>query len=216
MNQRATGATTAVIGLTSRLRAWMLHHRVVAVGSVRELLKSPVASLMSWLMIGIALALPTILYVLLVNVSEVSGSWGGKPRVSVYLIEEASEKAGRALARRLTKEPGVESGRFISREEALEEFQQRSGYGEVLSTLDHNPLPHVIEIVPLFRNPAELATLTDRWRSLDLVERVSLDLSWLERLFAILNFSERLVTALALVLAAGVVLVMGNTCALPS
>ena len=43
------------------------------------------------------------------------------------------------------------------------------------------------------------------------VDRVSVDLQWLERLFAILSFSRRLVTAFGLVLALGVLLVMGNT-----
>ena len=211
MNQRATGATTAVVSRIERLRAWMLHHRLVAVGSIRDLLQNPLASMMNWLMIGIALALPSILYMLLVNASELSGNWGGEPRVSIYLVEGVQRDAARKLTQQLASQAEVASSRFISRERSLRDFKQDSDFGDLLASLDHNPLPDAIEVTPLTRNPAELATLTERWRELDLVESVSVNLTWLERLFAILEFSERLVTALALVLGVGVVLVMGNT-----
>ncbi len=45
----------------------------------------------------------------------------------------------------------------------------------------------------------------------DLVESVSFDLEWVERLFAMLQFGERLVVSLGFVLALGVLLVIGNT-----
>ncbi len=211
MNTRGSGATAAVTGRGDRLQSWFLHHRLVAVSSLAELLRSPVASVMTWLMIGIAMALPTILYLMLVNVSDISGQWGGKPKVSVYLNYETTDEAARQLAQDVMAEEGVESATFISRNEALQTFQQRSGFGEVLTTLERNPLPHVIEIVPESADPLALATRVKAWEALETVDSVSVDLKWLERLFALLQFSERLVSALALVLGAGVVLVMGNT-----
>ena len=59
-----------------------------------------------------------------------------------------------------------------------------------------------------------LQQMMARWEVRSEVDRVFADLAWLERLFALLSFAERLVLALALVLAAGVMLVMGNTMAL--
>lgn len=189
----------------------MLHHRVVAFGSIRELARNPVASLMIWLMVGIALALPTLLYVMLVNVSEVSADWGGNPRVTLYMTYEAKNPAVSALARQIAQEPGIKSATFIARDAALREFQERSGFGDLLSTLERNPLPHAIEVIPGTADPATLAPRISRWEAQALVDSVSVDLRWLERLFAFLRFSERLVITLALVLALGVVLVMGNT-----
>ena len=58
--------------------------RLFARDGLKELLSRPIASLMTWLVIGIALALPMILYIMLENASMVSGDWGGKPRVSLY------------------------------------------------------------------------------------------------------------------------------------
>lgn len=208
---KTAGATVAVTGVRDRLKSWQAHHRRVFISTIGELLQNPLASLMTWLVIGIALALPMILYVMLSNVSMVSGDWGGKPRVNLYLSHELAVPAARALAAEIGQEPGIEESLFVSSEEALKDFQHRSGFGDVLSTLDRNPLPHVIEVVPYEADAVLLQQMIARWESRSEVDRISVDLAWLERLFGLLSFAERLVLALALVLATGVMLIMGNT-----
>jgi cell division transport system permease protein len=155
--------------------------------------------------------LPLILYVVLQNVSSISGDWGGKPRVALYLTQEATLQAGQALTRQIEQRVDIDEAVFISSTNALQEFQRRSGFGEVLSTLDRNPLPHVIEVVPANPDPIDLKRLVSAWEVNALIGNVSVDLQWLERLFALLGFAERLVTALAIVLGLGVMLIMGNT-----
>ena len=166
---------------------------------------------MTWLVIGIALALPAILYVMLLNASMISGDWGGKPRVSLYLEQEVTLTAARALTTELANMAGVESASFISSEEALKSFQHRSGFGDVLGTLERNPLPHVIELVPAGNDTVVLAGMIASFEENPAIERASVDLEWLERLFALLRFAERLVMALGAVLGLGVMLIMGNT-----
>ena len=175
------------------------------------MLENPLASLMTWLVIGIALALPGILYVMLNNIADVSTDWGGKPRVSLYLQKEVTKDAGDALAKEIRVSASVDEVRFVSSEAALKDFQQRSGFGDVLNSLDRNPLPHVIEVVLVSSEPMALTGLMAGWESDRRIAKVSVDLAWLERLFALLQFGERLVWSLSLVLALGVVLIMGNT-----
>jgi cell division transport system permease protein len=205
------GATVAKTGRRDRLIAWISHHQRVCLSTLAELLENPFTSLMTWLVIGIALGLPLILYVVLQNVSSVSGDWGGKPRVTLYLTQEVTLEAGQLLAREIEQRADIDETVFVSSASALQEFQRRSGFGDVLSTLDRNPLPHVIEVVPANPDPIDLAKLVSAWEANLLVANVSIDLQWLERLFALLVFAERLVTALAIVLGLGVMLVMGNT-----
>ncbi|MDA0273530.1 MAG: permease-like cell division protein FtsX [Proteobacteria bacterium] len=205
------GATVAITSRRDRLIAGLSHHRRVCFSTLSELLGNPFTSLMTWLVIGIALGLPLILYVVLQNVSSVSGDWGGKPRVTLYLTQEVTLESGQALAREIEQRADIAETVFISSASALQEFQRKSGFGDVLSTLDRNPLPHVIEVVPANPDPVDLAKLIREWEANLLVENVSVDLQWLERLFALLVFAERLVTALAIVLGLGVMLVMGNT-----
>jgi cell division protein FtsX len=44
--------------------------------------------------------------------------------------------------------PGVADAEYVSREQALEEFQQQSGLGEALRELPDNPLPGVVLVTP--------------------------------------------------------------------
>ncbi|MBO6567053.1 MAG: ABC transporter permease [Pseudomonadales bacterium] len=211
MSGRSQGATTSVTRRSDKLNAWAAHHRRVSIETLQQLIANPFSSAMTWLVIGIALGLPAILFVVLQNVADISGDWGGKPRMSLYLNPEVTVKAARNFSGEIERRADVATSVFISSDDALREFQNRSGFGEVLSTLDRNPLPHVIEVIPVSPDPMELSSLVTTWEEHELIERVSVDLNWLERLFALLVFAERLVTALASVLALGVMLVMGNT-----
>ena len=208
---KGKGATLTTVGPGARLGAWMAHHRLVFITTLRGLLANPVGSLMTWLVIGIALALPAILYLILQNISALTSDWGGEPRVSLFLIQDMADEEGRQLAQEIGRHVAVERTRFISSGEALVEFQQKSGLGDVLQTLDRNPLPGMIEVIPKNPDAATLLQLVETWQAHKSVERVSVDLQWLERLFALLAVGRRLVSALGLVLGAGVVLVMGNT-----
>ena len=212
-NSRSTsGASVSARSLRDRWFAYLANHHWVARESLRGLLQVWLASAMTWLVIGIALALPTILYLILSNASNLSGDWNGKPRISVYLQSTVSVAEGQAFAQQLGSQAGdVSSLEYISPAAALAEFTERSGFGDVLQTLDRNPLPAVIVIEPTSRQAAQLQLLIAKLESKPEVESVSFDLVWLERLFAILSLAERFVIALGGFLSLGVLLVIGNT-----
>ncbi|MDZ7686712.1 MAG: permease-like cell division protein FtsX [Gammaproteobacteria bacterium] len=176
-----------------------------------ELMDSWVSSLMTWLVIGIALALPTLLYLLLENVGDISGDWQGKPKVSVYLHETVSVAEGREITADIAARSDVESATFISAAQALAEFQSFSGFGDVLDSLDDNPLPPLVEVVPAATEPGALRMFVANLEGGASVDRVSIDLEWVERLYALLALGERFVLALGLFLALGVLLSIGNT-----
>lgn len=205
------GAHAARRSATARLTAWARNHRVVAKDSLAALFAVWLPSVMTWLVIGIALALPTILLLLLTNIGDVSAEWEAKPHISIYLKSTMSGEDGRRFASGLESIDGIESVVYISPGEALAEFQALSGFGDVLDALDSNPLPAVVEVAPNFERPAELKLLVTRLSGMNEVESVSVDLAWVERLFAILALGKRFVAALAFFLALGVLLSIGNT-----
>ncbi len=208
---KSSGATASVTGFSARTSSALSHHMVVARESLASLLATPGASVMTWLVIGIALALPAFLYLMLVNVGEVSQGWEGKPRISLYLREGTSVIEGNRLTLELQQKEDVMSAIFISPDQALVEFQRLSGFGDVLNTLDNNPLPGVIEIESANRDLVALRLQAKGLAERAEVDTVELDLEWLERLMAMLSFAQRLVAALGFVLALGVLLVIGNT-----
>jgi cell division transport system permease protein len=166
---------------------------------------------MTWMVIGIALALPAILYILLANISNFSGGLDGKPRVSLYLTGKTDEQSAISLAKKLKEGPDITETRYITADGALAEFQEETGLGDILDSLPSNPLPSVIEVEFGAISPADIKLRVNQLESMPEVESVSVDLEWIERLLAILAVGERLVTALSVFLGLGVLLAIGNT-----
>lgn len=195
------------------LDSYLAHHRKTAGESWRRMLAAPLASLMTWIVMGIAMALPVCLMLLLVSLESVSEGWGDAARINVYLEESATESDALGLRSEILERGDVSAVKFISQEEALAEFRDSSGLGIALDYLDQNPLPHTLVVSPVEgqQNPQGLQQLNAHLSELALVERVQVDLEWLQRLSIIAEILGRGVTALSLLLAAAVVLVIGNT-----
>jgi cell division transport system permease protein len=183
------------------------------VDSLRRLLQSPISSLLTWMVIGIAMALPVGMAVALDNARSLSRDWESPAQVSLFLRAEMSVEAAQRLEGSLRQREDIAATRFISRQQALEEFQQLSGFADVLVNLGDNPLPNLIIVSPAgVRLSAESArALQSELAAQPGVERAILDMEWVQRLNSIMQLSRRLVSALGALLALGVLLVIGNT-----
>ncbi len=208
---RNSGASTHILGTKDILRAYFAHHRRMAVETLGNMLSTPLTSLMTWLVIGIALALPAFLYILLVNLGNFAGGWDGKPRISLYLRGEITEEAGIRLSREIGDQPGITGIKYISEANALMEFEERAGFRNVLDSLPENPLPAVIEVIMDAATAADVRHKVSLLEARPEVESSSIDLEWMERLFSLVILGERFVTALAVFLGLGVLLAIGNT-----
>ncbi len=207
------GASQSRTSVGDIMNSYFANHRLVAQESLERLLRNFVASAMTWLVIGIALALPTGLFVALSNLESVSSDWDGAAQMSLFIHKVVSEQDGRKLASELRLRDDIESVEYISRTQALEEFQSLSGYGEVLDGLENNPLPSVIVVKPKEENGAAVATerLFEELSELPQVDQAVLDLEWVQRLYSMMSLGRRLTLALAALLSLGVLLVIGNT-----
>jgi len=214
MNQPAApnkGATVARVTWQQRFESWREHHRDVAVDSLHRLLATPLPTLMTLLVIAIALALPGGLFVLLKNAQSVSDGWEGSAQVSLFLTAKTSDDQGRALAAELARRADVKRTDFVSRAQALAEFREQSGLGNILEELGENPLPAVIVVYPAEARLERAEKLRDDLAKLGQVDIAQLDAQWVQRLYALLELGGRLVVALAIGLALAVLLVIVNT-----
>ena len=179
---------------------------------MQRVLDNPVSSAMTWLVIGIALALPSGLNVALDNISQLSASWDSPAQISLFLHDEVSDQRARELQSELSARADVSVSRFVSREEALEEFRSLSGFADVLSSLQANPLPHLIVVAPA-QDSDQLAAagLRAELEAYPDVAQAVLDMEWLQRLNSLMMLGRRLVWAVAGLLILGVLLILGNT-----
>ncbi len=208
-----SGASQSKLSLAARFKSYLKDHRRVVHESLQRLISQPLSSLMTWAVIGIALALPVGFYVSLGNVQALGHRWEGTAQISLFLQKRVSDKAVERLTDQLKSWPEVDEIHVISRDEALEEFQALSGFADVLSHLDHNPLPVVIELLPTaaHSDSSSAQLLLKRLQELPPVELAQLDLEWVQRLAAMLKLGQRMALGLVILLSTGVLLVIGNT-----
>lgn len=195
------------------LHVYLVRHAQVSLNSLGRLYRSPVASLMTAAVIGIALALPSGLYLLTANLQRLNTHWDGSANLSLFLHHAVTEKQARELESTLRKWPEIESLRLISPQQALAEFRELSGFGAALDVLDENPLPTVLAVKPArdHSDADSAALLLDRLRALPEVELAQLDLQWVRRFSAIIEIVRRSIWVMGALLGLAVLLIIGNT-----
>lgn len=168
-------------------------------------------TLLVWLLIGIALALPAGLHLLDRNLARAAGDWQGAQGLSVYLEVDAPEAAAAALARRLAADALIDTARVVTPAEALAELGGHLGV-DLLATVRENPLPATILAVAKPDLPvARLEWLAKRIRADANVEAVVLETAWLARLAAIRAVVERIEWIAAILFGVGAVLVSSSS-----
>lgn len=195
------------------LAGWFTRHVQVLFYTLGRLYRTPLSTFLSIMVIGIALALPAGLHVLVDNTRSISGSLEGAARISVFLQREITGKQRDALADLLQRRDDIAAVEIIPAEKALAEFREQSGFGEALDALEENPLPAVLVLTPV-NNEASDATVEKLVRELQAMPEtdiVQLDAQWLKRLNAILEIFNRGIFVIAGMFALAVVIIVGNT-----
>ncbi len=197
--------------LTNRVSSLFRNHQQVAVDSLDRLLGTLTSSLMTWAMIAIALALPLSLLLFLQNLQQFGSDLDEAGQISVFLDITISPERIATIQRELDQRTEILSTQLITADNALLEFRESSGFGDILDGLDENPLPAVLIVTPLSQQVSEIRTLISSLQDYEGVDSVQFDLEWLQRLYEILNLAQRLTYMLGVLLGVGVALVVGNT-----
>ncbi|MEX2353545.1 MAG: permease-like cell division protein FtsX, partial [Gammaproteobacteria bacterium] len=144
---------------------------------------------------------------------RVMENWDGAIQIALYLKPEVTDSEAAILRDELSQHELIEQVTLITRDEALEEYRNLSGFAEALDALEENPLPSLLLIQPQMAalSPARGEALIDELGAIAEVETAQLDRQWVKRLFIILNILQRAVVILAILLSLAVLLIIGNT-----
>jgi cell division transport system permease protein len=195
------------------LASYTTRHGHALLSSVGRLFRSPLATLLTLIVIALALALPMGLRLFVSNAHAATGGFANAIDVSVYLKTDVPLEKARQLAARARERSDIAEVTVIPAEQALEEFREYSGFGVALEALQGNPLPHVLLIRPADATaPAAsldaLRKYLGAWPEVDLVQ---IDSEWVMRFGALLDVLRSVLLISALVLGIGVLAVIGNT-----
>lgn len=210
-SRRRSGAGNPAAHWFHQLRRIFARQQEAAVDSLLRLFAEPLATVLTWLAMACAIALPLALFLLSSNLGALADSLDRDNTISLYLYADLEPQEIDMLVDSLGARPEVASLQLITADQALEEFRANSGFGDVLEGLDENPLPPVLLVEPAADTTEGVVSLHNFLSALPEVDLAQLDLQWLQRLDAMLAVSFRLVLLLGFLLALGLVLVIGNT-----
>ncbi|MGH8475035.1 MAG: permease-like cell division protein FtsX [Methylococcales bacterium] len=208
-----SGASVAgTAGLGFRVLAYFQSHVRSFLSSLGRLSAAPFSTIIALMVIGVALSLPVIFYVLVDNIRLVSGRFVDSNQITLFLKPVITDESARRLAEGLAELPEVEAARLITKDQALAEFKQYSGFSAAIEILDSNPFPAVILINPeATASPDRLEEFTRRIEAIPEADFARFDLQWVKRLKAIVAVAESGVEIIGLLLGIGVVFVVSNT-----
>ena len=189
----------------------MRHALSQNIGALRRMFATPLAAFLNILVIGIALSLPTGMYVLLKNAEGLVAQLSSTPQVSLFLKMDARTGDIDELRSRLAQNPAVDHVEFVARDEALEQLKQSTGLADVIGGLSQNPLPDAFIVYPKPGDAKSLEALRGELAKLPRVEYAQLDSAWAYKLEALLRFGRVAVLILASLLSLALIAITFNT-----
>lgn len=197
----------------SAITSYGTRHLQALFGAAGRLVRAPLATLLTLIVIGVALALPAGLALVVGNLRAATGDLATAVDFTVHFKLGTPIERVQQLAANARQRAGVASVTVVTADQALEEFKQASGFGDALAALEDNPLPHHLTVRPApdASGPTEVESLRRYFAAFPEVEIVQLDLDWVRRLHLLLDLLRRSLWVVVAVLGLGVLAVIGNT-----
>ena len=189
---------------------WLRQQFRASLAALRQLAAHPVATVLTTLAIGVAISLPSGLYLILSNLDRLAGDLPAQPEISLYLATDISPAARDAVAARLQRHPEIAMQRFVPRDAALKALGQSQNLDDIIAGLETNPLPDAWVLRPAVTTPERMAQLQAEFKQLPGVDQVHLDSAWAQRLHAALDLGRTGVLLLAALLGIAMVAISGN------
>ncbi|WP_034917720.1 MULTISPECIES: permease-like cell division protein FtsX [Erwinia] len=216
-NKRAAAPKPARQKQPSKSKAlkggWQEQWRYALRGTLSDMWRQPLATLLTVMVIAISLTLPSVCYMVWKNVNQAAEQWYPAPQLTVYFSKTLDDDAAESVVAQLKKEDGVDKVNYLSREEAMGEFRNWSGFGGAMDMLEQNPLPAVAIITPKlnFQNSDTMNNLRDRVAKVQGIDEVKMDDSWFARLAALTGLVGQVATIIGVLMVVAVFLVIGNS-----
>ena len=193
----------------------MIHYISLHVESARaalkELLRQPIGTLLTLLMLAVAMTLPLFMYLGIQSGQSVLGKLNESPQITVYMDTDAASSDADTVKNLLQRDSRIDKVRFIGKQEGLEELQTNLDQN-LVSMLDGNPLPDVFIVTPdPATSPDQMQAIYKDITKLPRVELATMDTEWVQTLYRINEFIRKILWFLSLTLGMAFVLVAHNT-----
>ena len=212
--KRNTKQTSHVGGdFSDKLRAYRDLHAHALFSSLGRLVASRLNAVLTIIVLSISISLACGFYLLVENAEQLTSDLETSNQISLFLRDDVSLASATRLANGIKLDPSVQTVKIITKEQALKEFEEFSGFGEAIKALEKNPLPIVLQVVP--KNSLEegqnIETLVENFKQAGEVDFAQLDMQWVKRLQLMIEVAHVSVVLLGVLLSLAVIFITGNT-----
>ncbi len=155
-----------------------------------------------------------VFLLLYVNLRAMALSLEQDIQVIVYLQDDVTGQATAEIEQQLKVDPAIASSAFVSKEQALADFQvQFPTESHLLQGLGQNPLPasFVVTLAAESRSSERMQRWADRARLIPGVGQVQYNQAWVEALAGIVKYIEVAAIIVGVILSVASVTIIANT-----
>lgn len=149
--------------------------------------------------------------IVILNLNKMADTLESQVQISVYLKDDLSQEEIDETKETLSKIEGLQDIKFITHEEAMENFKERLGDQQfLLDALDDtNPLPDSFSLT--VTSPQQVKTIADTAAALDSVESASYSQDIINHLFNLTHLIRLIGVALIILLTGAAIFIISNT-----
>jgi len=182
--------------------------------ALKDILNNRFLNVVTIITIALSILIVSAFILFFVNTSDIMNSWKKGIRLMVYLKPGVTEDKRLTIKYKIQNMDGVQDARFISKDEALERFNnQMKRQSSLLKNLKENPLPDAFEIrmTASSKDSEKIELLASQIETLPSVEEVEYGQLWLGRFTSIFNLFKLTGYTMGCIFFMATVFIVANT-----
>lgn len=193
------------------MKTWLIYHAQALQLVLSRFKTNKFSTLLICLSIGVTLALPATVYIILDNLNALVSDVKNESQISVFLSADIKQATVLDIKNTLEKNTAIQRVKFVSKQDALAQLMANKSNQIALDSLINNPLPDAFFIQPKQLVAASVALLQLDLSKIQGVDEVLVDGAWIKRLNYLLLLGKKILIILAGLLGFALIAVIGNT-----
>ena len=193
------------------MKPWLQQHTQALKLVLNRMQHNLLSTLLIGMVIGVTLAIPSLLFVVIDNVSHLATGIKKESNLSLFLKQDLEPADVETIRQQLKDHAGVQQFTFVPKEEALQKLVAASNHHELTAALDTNPLPDAFLVEPKVVTTEAIEILKTALQNIEGVDEVVVDAAWLKRLNSLLKLGSKALFILTCLLGFALVAVIANT-----
>jgi len=189
-------------------------HRQAIYLVLTRICHNKLSTLMIGLVIAVAMCIPSLFYIGVNHVSELTNHLQNETEISLFLKLDADTDTVSEIQAVLAKNSAIKHFHLVTKEQAWQQLKAKSEINDIdhtVNQLTKNPLPDAFFIQAKSAEPESLEHLKNTLQNIPGVEQALLNTEWVKRLSALLALGEKIILLIAALLALALLIIIGNT-----